>query len=160
MAGINHNHFSIRSTIRPCVRPLQEESENYASVGQISASSRIRNDMALFFCIHKCEKDIITIFAKRNATLVEISINFGRVLLLNESSYRSQIGPILKICLLSSKWDQSGICSFIRLGAALPQSWCYFLQLSVSFGEDSTKNHSTIYPALLIEMLLCICMFN
>ena len=38
-----------------------------------------------------------TIFAKRNATLAEISINFGRVLLLNESSYRFQIGPILKI---------------------------------------------------------------
>ena len=65
-----------------------------------------------------------TIFAKRNATVARNSISFEGVLLLSELSYRSQIGPILKILSRSLKWDQSGICSLIHLGAALFESLC------------------------------------
>ena len=42
-------------------------------------------------------------------------INFKRALLLNESTYRCQIGPILKILLKSVKWYQSEASWSIRL---------------------------------------------
>ena len=46
-------------------------------------------------------------------------INFEGALLLDELSYRPQIGRILKSKDNPLKWDQSEVCSFIRLEAVL-----------------------------------------
>ena len=47
------------------------------------------------------------------------NINFGGALLLNELSYASRIGCILKSKDDSLKWDQSEVSNFICLGAVL-----------------------------------------
>ena len=41
-----------------------------------------------------------------------------KVLTLDECYFKF-IGPILKVRIKSSKWDQADVCGFIRLGAAL-----------------------------------------
>ena len=46
----------------------------------------------------------------------ENNINFGRLLLLNELSYISRLGLILKTCVCSLKWAQAEVCSSIRWG--------------------------------------------
>ena len=55
-----------------------------------------------------------TIWKKRSSNL-KMSINFGKVLYLNELSYHTLIGCMWKSKINSLKWDQSGYGSFIRL---------------------------------------------
>ena len=53
--------------------------------------------------------------------------NYECIYFLNELSYRPQLGLILKSWHSSLKWAWVEVCNSIRLGAAIFQSWCNFL---------------------------------
>ena len=90
----------------------------------------------------------------------ENSINFGRLLLLNDLSKRPQLGLILKSYVCSLKWALVEVICSIHLGDISSQSCkglCYFSDNNIDFGWLLLLNELSKRPQLRLILKSYVC---